>query len=53
MTEEANSLTEIVRLREQMQILYTRDNRVSEAVLKASTILDKHINSYMRSTVEV
>ncbi len=43
MTEEVNNLNEIVRLREQMHSTYIRDNFVSEAVLKVSTALDKHI----------
>ncbi len=50
MTEEANDLTEIVHLREQMHSLYLRDKWVSEAVLKASTVLDKHIYACMTST---
>lgn len=52
MKEKTTSLTEITRLREQMQCLYIRDKRVSEAVLNASTALDKHIYAYMKSTTE-
>ena len=52
MTEEAKSIAEIKRLREQMHYLYIRNNQVSEAVLKTSTTLDKHIYAFMKSTAE-
>ena len=52
MTEEAKSIAEIKRLREQMHYLYIRNNRISEEVLKTSTTLDKHIYAFMKSTAE-
>ena len=52
MTEEAKFIAEIKRLREQMHYLYIRNNQVSEAVLKTSTTLDKHIYAFMKSTAE-
>ena len=50
MEETENCLKDIIRLREQMHSLYLRDNRVSDAVLKSSNILDKHIYAYLKPT---
>lgn len=46
-------LLEITRLREQMHTLYTRDNRISEAVLNTSIMLDKQIFAYLKANNKV
>ena len=52
MEETENCLKDIIRLREQMYSLYLQDNRVSDAVLNTSNILDKHIYTYMKKAEE-
>lgn len=50
MAEDANM--EISRLREQMHLLYARDNKFSEDLLHISQILDKHIFEHIKANLK-